>query len=475
MIIRPLLILALGLSLHTRAFAQNTFEKIIDTLACDYASCIQETFDGGYVFCGKSSIGGNDVIIVKLDSIGTIEWAKVYGGPSIEAAAYIEQTPDSGYMVNALYDGGGLNAKSWLLRLDPNGDTLWTQVFSAGTGSTIVGDANSMASINSTIYGMTGKFKPQPFTFNSSYFISSIGNGIQLGNKIYDTSIYGSNGDGIDKTYDGGFIFTGQYGTSISTADVNLIRVNALGDTLWTRTYDNSPADVGRAVIQTADSGFIVAGFTRYLINAYNIYLIKTDSVGDTLWTKQYVDSVNYDVNSIQQTTDAGYIIAGSIAVPPMNTGNIYLIKTTSNGDTLWTRKFGGSLPDLGYFVRQTQDGGYIISGTGAMGSAYGAYIIKTDSLGIVSSGTGIAEVNNPFFFDVFPNPTTGVFNVRVNGVSSHNSSISVYNLSGQTIYSIMIKNNATVQIDLSGLTGGLYAISLRSYNRTFTRKIILQ
>ncbi|MFM8950201.1 MAG: T9SS type A sorting domain-containing protein, partial [Bacteroidota bacterium] len=356
-------------------------------------------------------------------------------------------------MVNALYDGGGLNAKSWLLRLDTNGDTLWTQVFSAGTGSTIVGDANSMASINSTIYGMTGKFKPQPFTFNSSYFISSIGNGIQLGNKIYDNSIYGSTGDGIDKTYDGGFIFTGQYGTSISTADVNLIRVNALGDTLWTRTYHNSLADVGRAVIQTADSGFMVAGFTRYLINAYNIYLIKTDSVGDTLWTKQYVDSVNCDVSSIQQTTDAGYIIAGR------KSGIIYLIKTDELGDTLWTQTFGNMQNGSQAFnVRQTPDNGYIISGTGVIGSTYGAYIIKTDSMGIVASGTGITEINNPVLFDVFPNPTTGVFNVRVNGISSRNSSISIYNLSGQTIYSTMIKNNATVQIDLTGLTGGLYA-----------------
>jgi len=467
---RKFLLLTIFILLNVHAYSQNTFEKIIDTLACDYASCIQETFDGGYVFCGKSSIGGNDVIIVKLDSIGTIEWAKVYGGPSIEAASYIEQTPDSGYMVNALYDGGGLNAKSWLLKLNANGDTLWTQIFSSGTGSTIVGDANSMASINNTIYGMTGKFKPQPFTFNSSYFISSIGNGIQLGNKTYNTSIYGSTGDGIDKTFDGGFIITGQFGTSVSTADVNLIRVNALGDTLWTRNYNNSPADVGRAVIQTADSGFMVAGFTRYLINAYNIYLIKTDSVGDTLWTKQYVDSVNYDVSSIKQTTDTGYIIAGR------KSGIIYLIKTDEFGDTLWTRTFGNMQNgSQAFFVRQTLDGGYIISGTGTIGSAFGAYIIKTDSIGIVSSGTGIVEVNNPFVFDVYPNPTTGAFNVKVNGISSLNSSISVYNLSGQTIYSTMIKNNAIVQIDLSGLTVGMYAISLRSGNRTFIRKIIFQ
>jgi hypothetical protein len=70
----------------------------------------------------------------------------------------------------------------------------------AGTGSTLVSSFNSMASINNNVYGMTGYFKPQPFTLLSAYFISSSGNGIQLGNKIYNTSIYGSTGDGIDKT-----------------------------------------------------------------------------------------------------------------------------------------------------------------------------------------------------------------------------------------------------------------------------------
>lgn len=456
--------------LNTPSYSQNTFEKIIDTLGCGTATSIQETFDGGYVFCGTSIYGGNDVIIVKMDSIGTILWAKVYGGPSMEGASYIEQTPDSGYMVNALYDGGGLNAKSWVLKLDANGDTLWTQLFSAGIGSTLVSSFNSMASINNNVYGMTGYFKPQPFTLLSAYFISSSGNGIQLGNKIYNTSIYGSTGDGIDKTFDGGFIFTGQYGTSNSTADVNLIRVNALGDTLWTRTYDNSLADVGRAVIQTADSGFMVAGFTRYLINAYNIYLIKTDSVGDTLWTKQYVDSVNYDVSSIQQTIDGGYIIAGR------KSGIIYLIKTNEFSDTLWTRTFGNLQNGSWAFnVRQTKDGGYIISGQGTMGSAFGAYIIKTDSLGNVNSGTGIAEVNNPFVFEVYPNPTSGGFKVKVKGVSSRNASISVYNLCGQTIYTNRIMNNETLPIDLSGFTRGLYAISLRSGDKTFTRKILLQ
>ena len=86
------------------AWAQNTFEKVIDTLGCVVANCIQETFDGGYVFCGMSSNNGNDAMVVKLDSIGTIEWAKTYFGAGQEAAIYLEQTPDSGYIVNAVYN-----------------------------------------------------------------------------------------------------------------------------------------------------------------------------------------------------------------------------------------------------------------------------------------------------------------------------------------------------------------------------------
>jgi len=466
---RKFIFLIIFILLNTQAFSQNTFEKIIDTLGCGIATSIQETLDGGYVFTGTSTYGGNDVIIVKLDSIGTIEWAKVYGGPSMEGASYIEQTPDSGYMVNALYDGGGLNAKSWLLRLDTSGDTLWTQTFSAGIGSTIVSSANSMASINSTVYGMTGYFKPVPLTIINAYFIASIGNGFPLANKIYDISSYGTEAYAISNTFDGSFIISAAFGTGTSTSDFYLIRTNAFGDTLWTRTYDNSQNDAGKAVQQTADSGFVIAGYTRYLISADNIYLIKTDSVGDTLWTKQYVDSVTGGANSIHQTLDGGYIIGG------VRLGEMYIIKANAWGDTLWTRTFGdGQNPSQAFNVRQTLDGGYIISGAGAMGSVHGAYIIKTDSMGIVPSGTGIAEVNNPFAFDVFPNPTTGVFNVRVNGVSSRNSSLSVYNVSGQTVYSTIIKNNATVQIDISGLPYGLHAVCIRSGNRTFTRKIIL-
>ncbi len=147
------ILLLIFLCFNITARAQNTFEKVIDTLGCVVANCIQETFDGGYVFCGMSSYNGNDAVVVKLDSIGTIEWAKTYFGAGTEAAMYLEQTPDSGYIVNV---SDFSNAKTCLYRLNNLGDTLWTKSFSAGVGSTSAVLPNSMASVYNNVYGLTG-------------------------------------------------------------------------------------------------------------------------------------------------------------------------------------------------------------------------------------------------------------------------------------------------------------------------------
>lgn len=385
----------------------------------------------------------------------------------MENATYIEQTPDSGYIVNAAYDVG-LNTKNWLLRLDINGDTLWTQTFSVGTGSTNPLLANSMASVNNFLYGLTGFYNP-PSQILSAYFIASIGNGFLLSSKIYNPSIYGADSRSIDKTYDDGFIMAGTVGTTSSTADVYLIRTNSLGDTIWTRTYDRSQTDAALDVKQTIDSGFIVAA--TYVDIVYNIYLIKTDSIGDTLWTKSYHSPFEQNAFSIEQTTDGGFIATGT-AMNSALERSLYLIKINSTGDTLWTRKFCASINCIGYFVRQAKDGGFIISGVSTHTPA-GAYLIKTDSMGMVSSNTGIAEVNNPFSFNIFPNPTTGIFTIEAKGASK-NSTIKIYNVTNECIYSDRINNHLAAEINLSNQPNGIYMVVLNKDSQVYSKKIII-
>ena len=467
--IKIILIIVLLSSL--KAKAQNTFEKIIDTLGSAGAYSIQETFDGGYVFCGGSIYNGNDVCIVKLDSAGTIEWAKIYSGPSMEGANYIEQTPDSGYMVNAVYDIGVPFARSWLLRLDANGDTLWTKVLSGGTGATIPSMVNSMASVNNAIYGLTGYFKQDTMPIVPRvFFIAVLSNGLVAANKTYNySSTLSSDARAIDKTYDNGFIMAGAGATSSQYGDIYVIRTNAYGDTLWTRTYDKSTSDAAMDVKQTTDSNFIIAAIT-YDTTVYknNIYLIKTDAAGDTLWTKKYFYPLHQVVYSIDQTTDGGYIMTGN--TDNSNGRSLYLIKTNATGDTLWTRTYNPNIDNYGYFVRQTKDGGFIICGATSTGS----YIIKTDSLGMVGNGTGIAEVNNPFDFSVYPNPSSGNFTILFKGIPRKNAELKIYNIMNQCVYTGTLSSYKKESVDLHHLSNGIYIATLYYGARTVSEKVII-
>ncbi|MFQ5868905.1 MAG: hypothetical protein ACE5JC_03275, partial [Candidatus Zixiibacteriota bacterium] len=116
------------------------------------------------------------------------------------------------------------------------------------------------------------------------------------------------------------------------------------GDTLWTRAYGGSGYDRGYSVQQTSDGGYIIAGYTEsFGAGDYDVYLLKTDSSGDTLWTRTYGGSDWDRGYCIQQTSDGGYIITGESWSFGAGYSDVYLLKTDSSGDTLWTRTYGGS------------------------------------------------------------------------------------------------------------------------------------
>jgi len=172
-------------------------------------------------------------------------------------------------------------------------------------------------------------------------------------------------GYSVRQTADGGYIIAGSTGSFGVGDDVYLIKTDPNGNSQWQKAFGGSNDDQGWSVQQTSDGGYIIAGMTSsFDAGFHDVYLIKTDPNGNTQWEKTFGGS-NYDFGfSVQKTSDGGYIIVGETSSFGAGSCDVYLIKTDPNGNLLWQKTFGGSDWDAGYSVQQTTDGGYIIAGT---------------------------------------------------------------------------------------------------------------
>lgn len=195
--------------------------------------------------------------------------------------------------------------------------------------------------------------------------------------KIFNLSFVGT-GTCVQQTTDGGYIVVGSINPDYPISDIYLIKTDQFGDTLWTRSYETPLPDCGNAVQQTSDGGYIVLGAS--LTYPYNTQLIKLDSNGMKLWEKEYTDLTNFVGRDVRQTTDSGYVIVGTM-IP-----EVYIIKTNSSGDTLWTKGYQIGGPYLEYsngnFIEQTSDGGYIVSGTREYTQSTSPFLLKINNIG---------------------------------------------------------------------------------------------
>jgi hypothetical protein len=203
-----------------------------------------------------------------------------------------------------------------------------------------------------------------------------------LGNTGYD---YGMS---AKQTFDKGYIVCGST-TSVGSGntDIYIIKTDSMGIPVNERYIGGINVDQGTCIRQTADSGYVILGFTNSVgAGGYDVYVIKTDPQLNILWKKTY-GGMDWDFgNSIEQTSDGGYIICGSTYSYGKGDEDYYLIKTDATGDTLWTKTYGGTEREEGKSAIQTADGGYALTGYSlSLGDTLGDfYTIKTNATGDV-------------------------------------------------------------------------------------------
>lgn len=195
-------------------------------------------------------------------------------------------------------------------------------------------------------------------------------------------------GRSLVQTNDGGYAvagFTRSFGAGIE--DVFLVKTDANGYILWNKTYGGPNADFGLSMVQTADGGYAIAGFTgSFGAGLIDAYLIKTDANGNLAWSKTYGGTNDDSANSVIQMSDGGYTIAGSTSSFGAGLSDVFLFRTDANGAMLWNKTYGGTNDDYGYSVIQTVDGGYAIVGETASygGGGLDVFLVKTDAIGVL-------------------------------------------------------------------------------------------
>ena len=366
------------------AFSQQRWEKNYGGADYDEGFSVQQSQDGGYIVAGGTTSFGNaeQVYLIKANASGDTLWSRNYGGTDLDVGYSVQQTTDMGYIVAGFTNSFvGFGSQVYLIKTNASGDTLWTRTY----GDTNNDYGRSVQQTSDGGYIIAG------FTdfgnYNQVYLVKTNSSGDTLWTRHYGETDY-NRGNSVRQTSDGGYIVAGE-AYSLGSVQVYLVKTNASGDTLWTRTYGGADYDYGYSVQQTSDSGYIVAGMGHSFGNCWKVYLIKTNASGDTLWTRTYGDTSDEGGNSVQETLDGGYIVTGwtwSFG----NQSQLYLIKTNASGDTLWTRTYGGPINEVGNSIHQTTDRGYIIAGwTNSFGNWEQVYLIKTDSLG---NSTGVEE-----------------------------------------------------------------------------------
>lgn len=235
------------------------------------------------------------------------------------------------------------------------------------------------------------------------FLVSSVLTGQTIFQKTYNGQVAFDFGKSVQQTTDGGFIITGQTSLGAGPSDMYLVKTNNEGTIQWAKSFGGLGNEYGNCVQQTSDGGFIIVGNTDTYVagGAWDMYLVKTTSDGTLQWSKTFGGTAVEEGRSVQQTNDGGFIITGYTTSE--GEGDICLIKTASDGALQWTRNYGYSFgSDYGEAVKQTNDGGYIITGfTSRESDNFDVYLVKTDSDGGLEWTKTFGDTLNDGGYDV--------------------------------------------------------------------------
>lgn len=450
-----------------------TFEKHFGNMMSDNGFSVTSALDGGYIVAGAymdladfKSKG----IIIKTNSFGDSIWSKLF----LPVITYnttlfrcVDQTA-SGYVFGGSTMPDFMTTRSYIVKTDVNGDTIWTRQFGEVQRNNSYYCVQTLSDNNYIFGGNTQ-------TAYGGVLIPLLTKVSTSGDSLWTCIVAGGASNSyvtsVKETDDGGFIAV--------TVDGFLNKVDASGTLSWSKPFGIINLN---SIDITSGNDLIITG-TNSSQGNNSIYLIKTNPSGDTLWTRTYfslglgtstTDNQGY---SVQQTDDGGFIIGGSAIyqnfIPVM-----YLLKTNDQGDSLWAKYWGEVLTMAnharGYSVEQTADGGYVFCGLTSF-PTYGMddiYLIKTDSTGELTSNPQVYKGSE---YSIYPNPFNESTTIKFYNPENSEFRMSLRNINGCTVRQSDNITGNEIKIERKGLKSGVYFVELKGEGRTYRGKVVVE
>ena len=384
--------------------------------------------------------------LLKIKKDGTVNWLELYGDNVNHKSNSVQAARDGGYIVVGYFQYPSGIVSAHVIKTDSKGNEEW-----AHTYDEIRGPAYSVKQTSDGGYIITG----QTWTDvrGNSHILNELDDvflvKIDQHGEIHWIRYYGmeksaDEGYSMQLTSDGGYIIVGCTGKFtpegwLPDTNVYVIKTNSNGDTLWTRSYDNSRSaddEYGYCIQETSDGGYIICGRSINVDlpdQGMGVYLLKIDSEGrNRLWARVYGSPQQAIGNSVLETADRGFIIAG-LSREEFDP-RLYLIRTDSIGDTLWTFISANSNPDFAADLLQTSDTEYMVIGNAIENEKVDVYLLKIKEIAELYKGVTDDYYLSPNFPNPFNNSTFIGFRIPNAG----DVTLTIYNVLGQKIRSLI-------------------------------------
>lgn len=427
----------------------------------DIALSIKQTADEGYIVAGyaKSNdgdlggelggeVGGNhgehDSWVFKLDSEGTVEWSKNYGGSDQEIAVYIIQTSDSGYAFvshseSSDVDVGGNNGGRdyWIVKLDHEGNLEWERNY---------------------------------------------------GGSAWDTP------SSIREHASGGYIVSGWAG--VSDGDVEsgngsndswFLKLDAEGNIEWQKNYGGTDSDVTYDFDLTNDGGYIFVGRSQSADldvagnnGEHDCWVLKLDSEANVEWSKNFGGSDNEAANAVKQTMNGDYLIVGNSSsndgdlVADHGAQDCWVMMLDGDGELLWKTVYGGSSEDWAADIIQIGDDEFVAANWTDSNNGDVSGNNGNEDFWITKFVQTTSSISRPDFNSqvrISPNPSNGQFTLHLNNINTP-VSVSLIDASGCTVYN---KEEVQETLNLGDISKGMYSVQILGEDFLITRKLIVQ